>query len=79
MTEFPKQRKPKPLEHVIFNGPVRQQHAPFYEVKSKGTTVEWTDKRSEAHASFQQAGSPKEMYRVDVSGMRAVKVLVEAA
>lgn len=79
MTVFPKQRKAKALERVIFNGPVRAQSAPFFEVKSKGTTVEWTDKRLEAHAAFQQAGTPKQMFRIDVAGMRAVKVLVEAA
>lgn len=52
------------LERVVFSGHVREQLPPFFEVHVKGFSVEFTDKRSEAHNAFQMGSRPKQLTMV---------------
>lgn len=67
---------PKPYtgrkkEFVIFSGYVREQIGPpFFEVHVKGHSVEFTDKRSEAHSAFTMGGKPKTLTAVWYGGRR---------
>jgi hypothetical protein len=66
----------KHLERVTFGGVVRSQHPPFFEVNSRWTRVEWTDRRAEAHDAFNQVAAPKTLAIVDANGH---KTLLESA
>jgi hypothetical protein len=67
---YPKPRVGKPAERMVMSGIVREQHAPFFEVHTRGVSVEFTDRRTEAHTSYQQAGAPKQMSYIDSLGIR---------
>lgn len=50
-------------------GLVREQFAPFYKVVLAGATVDYTDKLSEASATFKEAATkPKFIYKIDFGG-----------
>jgi hypothetical protein len=66
----PKPHGRKPPERVVFAGVVRHQYPPFFEVVCRGTSVEFTDRRSEAHNAYQQASAPKSLTMIDTLGMR---------
>ena len=53
---------------VVGTGMVRAQHAPFYNVVAAGTTIEWTDKLSEASNAFKDAVKPKFLWRIGGAG-----------
>jgi hypothetical protein len=74
---FFERKSPRKVERAIFDGNVRHQHAPFYEVLSKGTMVEYTDRRDEAHAAYSVAGLPKEIVKVTVVAGRGFRQVIE--
>jgi hypothetical protein len=41
---------------------------PVYKVISKGFTVEWTGKHSEAESAFREASTPKEWWLIQANG-----------
>lgn len=68
---------PRKVERAIYDGNVPKQHAPYYEVLSKGTMVEYTDKRGEAFEAYFASGLPREIVRIDIVGNRATRTVIE--
>lgn len=54
-------RRTREQERVTFTGKVREQHPPFFEVHVNGHSVEFTDKRSEAHYAYSMGANPKQL------------------
>jgi len=66
-------RKPAKLQSVVYDGNVRQQSAPYYEVQHKGTVIEFTDKRSEAFDAWKLDRKVTRVIRIDLVGNRAIR------
>jgi hypothetical protein len=60
-------------QRVIFEGPVRQQFTPIYEVTVSDHMVEWTDRIGEAEVAFAAGRTyPKRMWRMDALGQKSL-------
>lgn len=66
------------IERAIHDGPVIKQHPPYFEVRSKGTVIEYTSKRGEAWDAYKDASLPREIVQITVVGNRAFRQVVEA-
>jgi hypothetical protein len=55
---------------VILDETPRKQHAPFYDVKAQGVTVEWTDSILDAMKAAKDAVTPVTIHKVDSLAMR---------
>lgn len=55
------------------NDATRKQYPPFFDVKVLGTTVQWTDRRIEAHQAYERSNATqKEIWMVDERGGRTL-------
>ena len=70
-------KKTRKMERAIYDGPVRAQQAPFFEVRSKGTMIEYTDKYVEAWDAFRSAPLPREIIKVNVVAGRGFRTVIE--
>lgn len=55
-------------EYAIYSKQVRSQPGDIYKVTSKGVTVDYTNRISEALSSFKDAVGPKEMWKLPTEG-----------
>jgi len=56
----------------IFDGPVPLQRGMLFEVRSKGTVIEFTNKRQEAYEAYFDAATPREVISINAFGHRTV-------
>lgn len=70
-------RRPRKQERTVYDGNVKRQFPPYFEVQSKGTMIEYTSDRGEAYSAFFMASLPREVIRIDVVAGRAFRTVVE--
>lgn len=58
-----------------YNGVRKQNANRIYKVESKGTTIEFTDRLSEAQSAYNEAQTPKTIWLVNAATRGATKVL----
>lgn len=52
-------------ERAMFTSLVQENHGDIYKVVSMGTTIDFTDKYKEAEKTFNDAGTPKQMFLIN--------------
>lgn len=65
------------LESAIYDSPVSRQSPPYFEVRSKGTTIEYTDRFADAYDAYKNAPLPRDIVKIAVVAGRGFRSVIE--